>query len=399
MLSNGALSGVRVVDAATLGAAPLAAALLSEFGAEVIKVEQPKGGDPLRQWGAQKNGIGLMWKSLGRNKKSITLDFHQPEGRELLQELVRHSDVLVVNTRPGTLKRWGLDYEHLREINEGLVMLHITGFGQGGPYSDRPGFGTLGEAMSGFAHMTGQPDGPPTLPPFMLADASASLTATYAVAMALYHRDVHGASGQFIDVNLIEPLARILEQSVLVYDQLGDILERSGNRWDLSAPRNAYQTKDGRWLAMSGSAPAAALRVFRAIGRPDMAQNPEYTDAQKRLQHADEIDQVVAEWIAEHTLEEAMVVFEREEVAAAPIYDPAQLLEDPHLQARQMHLSVPDPDLGYMRVQAPVPRLSDTPGEVHHLGPSLGAYNREVYLERLGLTEDQLEKLQSRGVI
>lgn len=398
-MSARALSGIRVVDAATLAAGPLVATWLGEFGAEVIKVEQPGGGDPLRQWGAQRDGVGLMWKSLGRNKKSVTLDLRKEAGRELLRELARCADVLVVNFRPSTLAKWGFDYESLAAENPGLVLVHVTGFGSGGPNSDRPGFGTLGEAMSGFAHLTGEPDGPPTLPSFMLADGVAALNATYAVMMALYHRDVHGGGGQLIDINLIEPLARLIEQSVLTYDQLGTIPGRTGNRWEISAPRNTYRTKDGRWLAMSGSAPTIAKRALRAIGRPELTEDPRFAEAQQRLRNAAEIDRLMAEWIAERTLEDAMAVFERAEVAAAPVYDAEQLLADPQLRARETYVDVPDPDLGSMRVQGPVPRMSATPGRVEHLGAAVGEHNDEVYGGLLGLSEDRLRQLRAEGVI
>ncbi len=272
------LDGIRVLDVATLAAAPLAATYLGEFGADVIKIEQPDGGDPIRTWGNQVDGVGLMWKSLGRNKRSITLNLRVAEGQALLRRLVEHADVVIVNTRPATLRKWGLDYPALRAVNDKIVMLHITGYGLTGPKSERPGFGTLGEAMSGFANITGEAGGPPTLPPFMLADGVASLNAAYAVMMALYHRDVHGAPGQLIDINLIDPLARLLEQTLLGYDQLGLVPTRAGNRWDISAPRNTYRTADGRWLAMSGSSPQLALRVFRAIGRADLVDDADFSD-------------------------------------------------------------------------------------------------------------------------
>ncbi|MQA14885.1 MAG: CoA transferase [Pseudonocardiaceae bacterium] len=393
------LAGVRVLDLATLAAAPLAATYLGEFGAEVIKIEQPGGGDPIRGWGNQRDGVGLMWKSVSRNKRAVTLDLREAEGQELLRRMAEQCDVVVANTRPQTLRKWGLDYESLRVRNDRLVMLHITGFGLSGPKSERPGFGTLGEAMSGFAHLTGEADGPPTLPAFMLADGVASLNAAYAVMMALYHRDVHGAPGQLIDINLIDPLARLLEQSLLGYDQLGIVPTRSGNRWDISAPRNTYRTCDGRWLAMSGSSPTVALRVFTAIGRADLAADVDFSDPQRRLARAREVDQVVADWVATKTLDGAMAVFEREGVAAAPVYDVTQLLADEQLQARGVFVRIPDADLGTMQVQAPVPRFSDVEGHVEHLGPSLGQHNDEVYAQLLDLTATEIDGLRARGVI
>lgn len=393
------LAGVRVLDLATLAAAPLAATYLGEFGADVVKIEQPAGGDPIRSWGNQRDGVGLMWKSVSRNKRAVTLDLRRPEGQELLRRLVEHADVVVSNTRPQTLAGWGLDYPSLRAVNERIVMLHVTGYGLTGPKSTRPGFGTLGEAMSGFAHITGAAGGPPTLPPFMLADGVASLNAAYAVMVALYHRDVHGAPGQLIDVNLVDPLARLLEQTLLGYDQLGIVPTRAGNRWDISAPRNTYRTADGRWLAMSGSSPTVALRVFRSIGRADLAENIDFADPQGRLVRAAEVDRVVAEWVATRTLDEAMAVFDAAEVAAAPVYDITQLVADEQLVHREVFVRVPDDELGAMTVQAPVPRFSGADGRVEHLEPRLGQHNHEVYGELLGLSTDEIDDLSVRGVL
>ncbi|MEZ0342856.1 CaiB/BaiF CoA transferase family protein [Mycobacterium sp. pV006] len=393
------LEGVRVLDFATLAAAPLAATYLGEFGAEVIKVEQPRHGDPIRSWGNQRDGVGLMWKSVSRNKKSVTLDLRGDEGQALAHRLVEQADVVVVNTRPQTLSRWHMDYHTLRGVNDRIVMLHITGYGLSGPKAQRPGFGTLGEAMSGFAHLTGEADGPPTLPPFMLADGVASLNAAYAVLMALYHRDVHGGGGQLIDINLIDPLARLLEQTLLGYDQLGLVPRRAGNRWDISAPRNTYQTADGKWLAMSGSSPALALRVFTAIGRADLVSDADFSDPQRRLARAREVDAVVAEWVATKTLAEAMAVFDAAEVAAAPVYDIVDLVADAQLRHRGVFVSVDDTELGRMTVQAPVPRFSESDGRIDHLGPPLGEHNDEVYGKLLGLNTSQIDDLRARGVL
>lgn len=393
------LAGLRVVDAATLAAGPLVATALGEFGADVIKVEQPGVGDPLRTWGVRRDDIGLVWKSVSRNKKCVTLDLRTDDGRDLLHGLLAHTDVFVVNTRPSTLARWGLDYESLHQRHSKLVVLHVTGYGLGGPASDRPGFGTLAEAMSGFAHVCGQADGPPTLPPFMLADGVAAQSATYAVLAALYHRDVHGAGGQLVDVSLVEPLARLVEQATLAYDQLGEIQGRTGNRADASAPRNAYRTSDDKWIAISSASSSIAARLYRAIDRPDLAARREYVDPIPRQARADEINTLVAAWIVEHTLDAAMKVFLAENVAAAPIYDAQQLLADEHLRARGVFVSVDDPDLGEMTVQAPVARLSETPGRIDHLGRALGADNEAVYRELLGLDDDRLADLRSTGTI
>jgi crotonobetainyl-CoA:carnitine CoA-transferase CaiB-like acyl-CoA transferase len=393
------LEGVRVVEAATLAAGPMAATALGEFGAEVIKVEQPGAGDPMRTWGLRRDGIGLVWKSLSRNKRCVTLDLRQTEGQEVFHRLLAVSDVLLVGNRPSALERWGIDWESVHARHPHVVMAHITGYGRGGPKSDRPGYGTLAEAMSGFAHLTGQPDGPPTLPPFMLADGVASMATTYAVMMALYHRDVHGAEGQLVDVNLIEPLARLMELNTLGYDQLGVVAQRVGNRLDASAPRNAYRTSDDRWLAISSASPTIAVRVYRAIGRSELADDPDYVDPVRRQARAAEVDDLVAAWIRTRTLDEAMETLLAADVAAAPVYDAAQLLADEHLQARGSFLRVDDPDLGPVTVQAPVARLSATPGRVDHLGAALGADNDDVYGDLLDLDSDARDALRAAGVI
>ncbi|HUA95114.1 MAG TPA: CoA transferase [Acidimicrobiales bacterium] len=393
------LAGVRVVDAATLAAGPVVATALGEFGAEVIKVEQPGTGDPLRTWGERKHGIGLVWKSVSRNKQCVTLDLRRADGQELFHRLLDVSDVLIVNNRPSALTRWGIDYQSVHRDHPRVVMVHISGYGSGGPKSDRPGFGTLAEAMSGFAHLTGQPEGPPTLPPFMLADGVAAMAATYAVTIALYHRDVHGGGGQLIDVNLIEPLARLIESATLTFDQLGQIPVRAGNRIDASAPRNAYRTSDDKWLAISSASPNIAARVYRAIDRPDLAEDPDYVDPISRQARAPEIDELVASWVGRQTLEEAMAVFEAAEAAAAPVYDASQLMADPHLQARGTFIEVDDPDLGPMRVQAPVALMSETPGEVDFLGRALGADNDAVFGGLLGVDSDRLDALRAAGTI
>jgi crotonobetainyl-CoA:carnitine CoA-transferase CaiB-like acyl-CoA transferase len=377
----------------------MVATALGEFGAEVIKVEQPGTGDPLRTWGELKDGIGLLWKSMSRNKRCVTLDLRSLDGREIFHRLLGESDVLVINNRPSALARWGLDYESVHAAHPQLVMLHVTGYGRGGPKSDRPGFGTLAEAMSGFAHVTGQPDGPPTLPPFFLADGVAAQSATYAVMMALYHRDVHGGGGQLIDVNLIEPLARLIETSTLTYNQLGKVPGRVGNRLDASAPRNAYRTANDRWVAISSASPNLVVRVYRAVDRTDLAEDPEYVDPVRRQGHALEIDQAVADWIAKRTLDEVMAVFEAAEVAAAPIYDARQLLADEHLRARGSFIQIDDPDFGKATVQGPVVVMSETPGRVDHLGRGLGEDNDAIYGGLLGLDAERLDALRAAGTI
>jgi len=393
------LEGLRVVDAATLVAGPMAATILGEFGAEVIKVEQPGTGDPMRTWGDRKNGVGLFWKSLSRNKRCVTLDLRQTDGQDLFHQLLEVTDVLVVGNRPSALERWGLDYESVHARHPRLVMVHVSGYGRGGPSADRPGYGTLAEAMSGFAHVVGEPDGPPTLPPFMLADGVAAQAAAWSTMMALYHRDLHGGGGQLIDLNLVEPLARLIETSPLAFDQLGTIPGRVGNRLPASAPRNAYATADGRHIAISSASPSIAVRVFRLVGRDDWADDPDYVEPLRRRAHDEEIDRTLAAWIAERTLDEAMKELLAAEVAAAPVYDAQQLLDDEHLVARGTFVRMDDPDLGAVRVQAPVAWMSETPGGVDHLGRDLGADNDSVYGGLLGLDDERLAVLRETSVI
>ena len=395
----GPLQGLRVVEAATLAAGPMVGTALGEFGAEVIKVEAPGSGDPLRTWGDRRDGIGLLWKSVSRNKRCVTCDLRRTDGQDLFHRLLDVSDVLIVGNRPSALVRWGIDYESVHEEHPHVVMVHITGYGKGGPKSDRPGYGTLAEAMSGFAQVTGQADGPPTLPPFMLADGVASLAATYAVMMALYHRDMNAGGGQLVDVSLIEPLARLIETSTLSFDQLGISPRRVGNRLDASAPRNAYRTADDKWLAISSASPSIAVRVFQAIGRADLAADADYVDPVRRQERAGEVDGLVATWVVERTLDEAMAVFEAADVTAAPVYDAAQLRAEEHLQARGTWVPLDDPDLGRVTVQGPVAQLSETPGRVDHLGRSLGADNDSVYGGLLGVGPDRLADLRAAAVI
>jgi crotonobetainyl-CoA:carnitine CoA-transferase CaiB-like acyl-CoA transferase len=353
----------------------------------------------MRTWGDRKNGVGLFWKSISRNKRCVTLDLRQPDGQELFDQLLAVTDVLVVGNRPSALERWGLDYESVHARHPQLVMVHISGYGRGGPSADRPGYGTLAEAMSGFAHVVGEPDGPPTLPPFMLADGVAAQAGAWSAMMALYHRDLHGGGGQLIDLNLIEPLARLIETSPLAFDQLGTIPGRGGNRLPASGPRNAYATADGHHIAISSASPSIAVRVFRLVGHDDWAGDPDYVDPLRRRAHDDEIDVAVAAWVAERTLDAAMKEFHAAEVAAAPVYDAQQLLDDEHLQARGTFVRMDDPDLGSVRVQAPVAWMSETPGGIDHLGRDLGADNAAVYGGLLGLGPERLAALREQQVI
>jgi len=391
-----ALDGIRVLDVATLFAGPLAATFLADFGADVLKVEHPRG-DPARLHGHTKDGIGLWWKMLARNKRAITLYLGSPAGQDLFRRLVKDADVVVENFRPGTLERWGLGYDQLAEINPGLVLARVTGFGQLGPYARRPGFGTLAEAMSGFAHITGQPDGPPTLPPFGLADGIAALATAYAIMVALRAREDTGR-GQLVDLAIIEPILTILGGQPTVYDQLGVIQGRTGNRSGNNAPRNTYRTAEGTWVAVSTSAQSVAERVMRLVGRPELIDEPWFASGGGRAAHTDILDDAVGGWIAQRTAAEVIAAFEEAEAAVAPIYDIAGVMADPQYQALGSLVSVPDPDLGPLVMQNVLFRLSETPGAVTSTGPRLGEHNAEVF-GRLGLDAERRDALARAGVL
>jgi crotonobetainyl-CoA:carnitine CoA-transferase CaiB-like acyl-CoA transferase len=394
---NAPLEGVRVLDVATLFAGPMAAMYLGDFGAEVIKVEHPRRPDPSRGHGAAKDGVGLWWKMLGRNKQTITLDLSREEGQDLLLGLARDADVIIENFRPGTLERWNLSYERLREANPGLVLARVTGFGQFGPYARRPGFGTLAEAMSGFAAMTGEPDGPPTLPPFGLADGIAALATAYAVMTALRARDA-GGTGQVVDLSIIEPILSVLGGQPTAYDQLGLVPPRTGNRSLNNAPRNTYRCADGSWVAVSTSAQSIAERVMRLVGRPEYLAEPWFATGAGRAEHADELDAAVAGWVGARTRAEVLEEFEKAEAAVAPIYDVADIMADPQLAALEAITTVNDPDLGPVRMQNVLFRLSETPGGVRWTGRSHGADTDRI-LGSLGLTAEEIAALRERGVV
>ena len=395
---TGALDGVTVLDISTLFAGPLAATMLGDFGADVIKVEHPRG-DPVRDHGYAKDGVPLWWKMLSRNKRCITLDLSTVEGQDLLLRLVERADVLIENFRPGTLERWDLAPGRLLEVNPGIIVARVTGFGQFGPYAQRPGFGTLAESMSGFAHITGQPDGPPTLPPFGLADGIAALTTASAILTCLYQRDARGGGGQVIDLAIVEPIVTLLGPQPIVFDQLGIVQERSGNRSINNAPRNTYRTRDGAWVAVSTSAQSIADRVMRLVGHPEVIDEPWFQSGRGRAQHADDLDSYVGDWIARRDLEEVVTAFEGADAAVAPIYDIAQVFQDPQYQALDTITTVADPELGSVRMQNVLFRLSDTPGSIRWAGRPLGSDNEEVLGTELGLSVEEIEDLAARGII
>jgi crotonobetainyl-CoA:carnitine CoA-transferase CaiB-like acyl-CoA transferase len=389
------LEGIRVVEAATLFAAPLAGMVLGDFGADVVKIEHPRRPDPARGHGPAKDGVGLWFKTLGRNKRLITLDLSKPAGADLLLRLAERSDVVLENFRPGTLERWGLGWDELSRANERLVLARVSGFGQTGPYAGRPGFGTLAEAMSGFAALNGEADGPPLLPPFALADGVAGLATALAVMVALRARDTTGR-GQVVDTSLIEPLMTLLGPQLTAYDLLGKLEPRTGNRSSNNAPRNLYRTADGAWVAVSASATPVAERVLRLVGRGELVAEPWFATGSGRAGHP-EVDEAVAEWISLRSRDEVISEFEAAEAAIAPVYDARDILADRHLAAIAAVVSQEDDELGLLKMTNVVSRLSETPGEIRSTGGRHGQDTAAVF-EELGIGTADLARLRDEGV-
>ncbi|MGI8876394.1 MAG: CaiB/BaiF CoA transferase family protein [Egibacteraceae bacterium] len=395
----GALDGVRVLDIATMGAGPWIGTRLADFGAEVIKVEHPTRPDPFRGLSPQRDGVALWWKSDWRNHRAMTLDLKNDAGRDLALRLAAEADVLIENFRPGTLEAWGLGWEVLRRVNQRLVMVRATGWGQTGPYARRPGFGTLAEAASGLAHLNGWPDDPPTLPPLALGDQITSVLGAYATMVALYERDRPGGSGQgqVIDLAISEAVYSLLGLQTIVHDQLGETLVRTGNVWGRAAPRNIYRCGDGQWIAIAASTPSIFANIMRAIGRPELLDDPRFHDPEARAAHRAELDEIMAAWLSVRTRDEALEVL-MSEGGVAPVHDAASLAKDPHNVARELITTVDDPELGDVQVANVRPILGRTPGRVRHLGRPHGADTEEI-LAGLGLSDEEVAVLREQGTV
>ncbi|MEQ4299991.1 CoA transferase [Plantactinospora sp. B6F1] len=395
---GGPLAGLRVLDASTILAGPLVAQILGDYGAEVIKIEHPVRGDGMRGHGLDKDGQPLWWKMIGRNKRTLALYLGTEEGAGIFRRLARTADVVIENFRPGTFERWGLGYDVLAEDNPGLIMLRVTGFGQSGPYASRPAFGTLVESMSGFAQLTGEPDGPPTLPAFGLADSIAGMAGAAAVSMALYQRGRDGR-GQEIDLDLLSPIMTAVGPGVIYADQLGIDQRRTGNRSVNNAPRNTYRTADGHWVAISTSADTIAARVLRLVGHPEVVDEPWFGTGRQRAQHADLLDGYVGQWIGQRSRDEVLRAFEEAGAAVAPVYRPSELLDDPQVNALDLITTVDDPDLGPIRMQNVLWRMGRTPGRIRFTGRGLGQDTERILGDELGLGAEEIAGLRERGVI
>jgi len=395
--SEGPLAGLRVVDVGSIFAGPVVGAMLGDLGAEVIKIE-PLKGDDVRRLGTQKNGIPLWWKLTARNKRVVSVDLSRDEGAQVMQRIVKRADILVENFRPGKIESWGLDYSTLSRGNPGLIMLHISGYGRQGPYRDFPGFGTLAEAFSGMVFTNGQPDGPPSLLQFPIADQVTALFGVQSILAATVERQRSGL-GQEIDLSLYESLLALMGNMVLNYDQLGEIMQRRGNQSKSSVPRNAYQTADNRWLVVSATTDSIARRVFRAIGRPELAQDPAYATNQQRALRAAEIDQMMVEWVGRHTQAQALAILQKHEVATGPINDIAQFFDDPHVQAVGSVYEHIDEDLGKIRIPNIPAHFSRTPGKIRWAGRTQIGHDTWAVLNEAGYADVEIEALVKAGVV
>jgi crotonobetainyl-CoA:carnitine CoA-transferase CaiB-like acyl-CoA transferase len=396
---QGPLTNLRVIDAGTMIAGPLAATQLADFGADVIKVELPGTGDSMRHWTPMKEGHSLWWKVIARNKRLVTLALSKPRGQELFRELVRSADIVIENYRPGTFERWGLSYRELAAINPRLILVRVSGFGQTGPYARRGGYGTIAEAFSGIPSFTGFPDKPPTLPGFPMADSVASTFAAMSAMFGIYNRDHGSGGGQEIDVSLYEPLFRLVEAQVIGFDQLGIVKGRQGNRLAEDSPRNTYQSRDGRWIGISASSQRTFERLAIALDMPELIADARFADNAARCANDVVLDVMIADWFRQRDSGEIMALFEKADVVAGPVLDISDIVKDPHYLARENIISVPDDDFGSVRMQGVVPKFGETPGSVRHAGGGMGADNRSIFIDELGLSEADFAALQADGVI
>ena len=405
---SGPLTGLKVLDLSIIVAGGTASSLLADFGADVVKVERPSTGDPLRNWGPFANGVSLWWKVHSRNKQSLTLDLGNAEGQALLLELARQADMLIEGFRPGTLERWNIGPEQLHEANPGLVILRYSGFGQTGPYRDRPGFGTIAECMSGYIAMTGFPETPPVLPPIPLADEIAGVFGAMAGMMALYRREVAQVStqtvgrqktGQVVDLSLFEPLFRLCIPHIPMYDLLGIVRERVGNDFPDAAPRSLFQTGDNRWLGLSATSQSTWEALAHAMGLSEHISDPRFTNNASRLENKDALNQILQQWLGSRPTNEILDNLVPAGGVVGPVYGSAEIVEDPHYKDRDDVIEVEDKEIGTTLMPGIIPKFSDTPGAVEHAGPRLGEHNAKVLWSWLSYDDQSVADLADRGVI
>jgi formyl-CoA transferase len=390
------LRGVRVLDLSNLLAGPMTGMFLADFGAEVIKVEHPSTSDGMRSWGTLKDNIGLFFKVINRNKKLITLDLHHEKAQAVVRRMIADVDVVIENFRPGTLERWGIGYADLAAINPGLVMARITGYGQDGPYASRRTLGTLAEAYSGLAYVSGYADNRPLLPPFGLGDSSTAITTAYGIMVALYNRDVRGGKGQVVDGALFDGLFTLLGPHVIDYDQTGTIQERGASAH--VAPRNTYQTADGRWVVLSGGTHRTFERIANALGAGYLVDDPRFGSNPSRIENSADLDDELQKVIGALPYAELVARMEAAAAPIGPVMNVAQIFEDPQYEYRESIVRVPDDDFGSVRMQNVVPRLADTPGVVVKAGGSAGSDNDEVLATLGGLSPTEIDDLRKEGI-
>jgi crotonobetainyl-CoA:carnitine CoA-transferase CaiB-like acyl-CoA transferase len=394
----GPLHGIKVIEIGTLIAAPFAARLMAEFGAEVIKIEAPGEGDPIRKWRKLHKGTSLWWYLQSRNKKSISINLKTPEGIALVKQLCADADVLIENMKPGALEKLGLGWDVLHALNPKLTMVRISGYGQTGPYKDRPGFGAIGEAMGGIRYTTGEAGGVPARVGVSLGDSLASLHAVMGALMSVLRVKMGNGDGQVVDVSLVESVFNLMESLVPEYDLLGHVRERSGGALPGIAPSNTYPTRDGSYVVIAGNSNPIYKRLMHAIGRADMAEDPQFAQNDGRAAQEKLIDAAIAGWTSAHTIDEVLAILERAEVPAGRIYSVKDIVADPHYQARDMLLDTELPDGVHVKMPGIVPKLSETPGEVRWQGPTLGEHTDSI-LSALGITAAEIAAMRQRGVV
>ncbi|MDM5358411.1 CaiB/BaiF CoA-transferase family protein [Peribacillus sp. ACCC06369] len=399
-MAKKALEGLRVLEMGQLIAGPSASRLLGEFGAEVIKVETPETGDPIRTWRVVENGTSLWWYVQSRNKKSITINLREAEGQRLIRELVKEIDILIENFRPGTMEKWGLGYEDLKAINPRLIMIRVSGYGQDGPYRDKAGFGSIGEALGGLRYITGYPDRPPTRVGISIGDSLSALYSVIGALMAVHHRDVNGTGeGQVIDVALYESVFSMMESTLPEFDRAGVIRERTGSTLPGITPSNTYLSSDGKYVVIGANGDAIFKRLMNAMGRSDIAEDPRFENNSKRSEHADFLDALIEEWTKTMPFDEVMTCLDDAKVPAGAIYSIEDIVNDPHYQARQMIQEVNVEELGTLKMPGIVPKMSETPGKIEWAGPKLGEHTDEVLSEKIHLSEEQIKSLKEKGII
>lgn len=398
-MTNRPLKGLKVLEMGQLIAGPYCGSTLAGFGAEVIKIEKPKTGDPLRQWRKLHNGTSLWWLSMGRNKKSITLDVTQPKGQEIAKKLIAKTDILVENFKPGTMEKWGMGYEELKKINKGLIMVRISGYGQTGPYSSRPGFANIAEGFGGLRYTSGYPDRPPVRTGTSIGDSLAGLHAALGALTAVYHRDVNGGEGQIVDVAIYESIFNMMESTLSEYDKFGHIRERSGAKLEGIVPTSTYPTKDGKYIIIGGNGDSIYRRLMTKIGREDLANHPEMQDNIGRVNHEEEIDQAITDWTSTQNYDDAYQSMIEADVPTGPVYSIADIVKDEHYIAREIFEEVSLEPNETVKIPCVLPKLTETPGGTDWKGAKLGEHNEEIYQELLGMSQAEYEDLIAQEII